>query len=52
MKALSIETNPIPVKAALEMMGKCRCEPSLPLTPITPASREALKKRMKAFGLP
>ncbi|MFA6316213.1 MAG: 4-hydroxy-tetrahydrodipicolinate synthase [Elusimicrobiota bacterium] len=51
VKALFIETNPIPVKAALEMMGKSRCEPRLPLTPLTPASREVLRKRMKGFGL-
>ncbi|MBI5623680.1 MAG: 4-hydroxy-tetrahydrodipicolinate synthase [Elusimicrobia bacterium] len=51
VKALFIETNPIPVKAALEMLGKCRCEPRLPLTPITGPSREVLRKRMKDFGL-
>lgn len=51
IKALFTETNPIPVKAALEMMGLCRGEPRLPLTPMTAIGRAALKKELKAFGL-
>ncbi len=51
MKALFLETNPIPVKAALEMMGLCRGEPRLPLTPLTAPSRARLRREMKAFGL-
>ncbi|MBI4679570.1 MAG: 4-hydroxy-tetrahydrodipicolinate synthase [Elusimicrobia bacterium] len=51
IKALFIETNPIPVKAAMEMLGACWGEPRLPLTPLTPAGRDLLKKRLKAFGL-
>ncbi|MBI5209244.1 MAG: 4-hydroxy-tetrahydrodipicolinate synthase [Elusimicrobia bacterium] len=51
VKALFIETNPIPVKAALEMMGLCRGEPRLPLTPLTAASKAVLKDRLKEFGL-
>jgi 4-hydroxy-tetrahydrodipicolinate synthase len=51
IKALFVETNPIPVKAALEMMGLCRAEPRLPLTPLSAAARPALKKSLKEFKL-
>jgi 4-hydroxy-tetrahydrodipicolinate synthase len=50
-KALFAETNPIPVKAALGMMGLCRPEPRLPLTPLSAAARPALRKALKDFGL-
>jgi len=51
VKALFVETNPIPVKAALAMMGQCRPEPRLPLTPLSDAARPVLKKALKDFGL-
>jgi 4-hydroxy-tetrahydrodipicolinate synthase len=51
VKAMFIETNPIPVKAALGMMGLCRPEPRLPLTPLSDAAKPALKKALKDFGL-
>ena len=51
IKALFVETNPIPVKAALELMGVCRAEPRLPLTPLTAPARAALRRELKAFGL-
>ena len=51
IKALFLETNPIPVKAALEMLYICRAEPRLPLTPLTAPARAALRREMKAFGL-
>jgi 4-hydroxy-tetrahydrodipicolinate synthase len=51
VKSLFLETNPIPVKAALGMMGLCRPEPRLPLTPLSAAARPALKKALKDFGL-
>lgn len=51
IKSLFIETNPIPVKAALSMMGLCRPEPRLPLTSLSADYRPALKKSLKAFGL-
>ncbi|MFI5363635.1 MAG: 4-hydroxy-tetrahydrodipicolinate synthase [Elusimicrobiota bacterium] len=51
IKALFVETNPIPVKAALELMGLCRAEPRLPLTPLSAAARPALKKALKNAGL-
>ncbi len=51
IKSLFIETNPIPVKAALAMMGVCRPEPRLPLTPLSTPNRLALRKELKNFGL-
>jgi 4-hydroxy-tetrahydrodipicolinate synthase len=51
MKALFVETNPIPVKAALAMMGLCRPEPRLPLTTLSPAARPAVRKALKDLRL-
>jgi 4-hydroxy-tetrahydrodipicolinate synthase len=51
IKSLFVETNPIPVKAALAMMGVCRPEPRLPLTTLSPRHRPALKKALKEFQL-
>jgi 4-hydroxy-tetrahydrodipicolinate synthase len=49
--ALFYETNPIPVKAALAMMGKCGGEIRLPLTPIGAENREKLARVVKDYGL-
>lgn len=49
-RALFIETNPIPVKAAVSMMGLCGDEPRLPLTPMTQKGREVLRKAMKTIS--
>jgi 4-hydroxy-tetrahydrodipicolinate synthase len=51
IRILFVETNPIPVKAALELMGLCRAEPRLPLTPLSAAARPALKKALKELKL-
>jgi len=45
--AMFIETNPIPVKTALAMMGKIKEEFRLPLCEMAPANREKLKKILK-----
>jgi len=50
-KSLFIESNPIPVKAALEMMGKIGPELRPPLYPISDKGREVLRRDMKAVGL-
>jgi len=42
--AMFIETNPIPAKTALAMMGKIQEEFRLPLCEMAPANREKLKK--------
>lgn len=51
IKALFVETNPIPVKAALELQGVCRAEPRLPLTLLTKPNRALLRKELAAAGL-
>ena len=50
-KALFIETNPIPVKAALAMMGEIEEEYRLPLVPIGAKHREALRLVMMECGV-
>ena len=50
-KDLFIETNPVPVKAALAMMGMMEEEYRLPLVPMSAANREKLKKTLKACGV-
>jgi 4-hydroxy-tetrahydrodipicolinate synthase len=50
-KDLFIETNPGPVKAALAMMGLMQDDFRLPLVPISAASREKLKRTMRAVGI-
>ena len=49
--ALFIETNPIPVKAALAMMGTIEYDLRLPLCKMTAKNEETLKKVMQAYGL-
>lgn len=49
--ALFCEVNPIPVKAALNMMGKEAGPLRKPLTEMEDANKERLKKAMKAYGL-
>ncbi len=49
--ALFIETNPIPVKAALSLMGKIEYELRLPLCRMTAKNEEFLKKVMQSYGL-
>ncbi|MBN1473618.1 MAG: 4-hydroxy-tetrahydrodipicolinate synthase [Syntrophaceae bacterium] len=51
MEALFVEVNPIPVKAALAMMGKIKEEYRLPLCKMTDANREKLKKAMADYNL-
>ncbi|RMH33554.1 MAG: 4-hydroxy-tetrahydrodipicolinate synthase [Nitrospirae bacterium] len=49
--ALFLETNPIPVKAALAMMGKISDEVRLPLTPLSSSSKEKLAHALQTYGL-
>lgn len=48
---LFIETNPVPVKAALSMMGKISYDVRLPLYKMTDANYEKLRVAMKNYGL-
>jgi len=50
-QAMFIETNPIPVKTSLAMMGKIQEEFRLPLCEMSEANREKLRKVLKDFGL-
>ena len=45
------EVNPIPVKAAMNLMGKEVGPLRAPLTEIEPQHEEILKKAMKEFGI-
>jgi len=49
--ALFIEVNPIPVKAALYMMGKIAYEYRMPLCEMDDANYKKLEKEMKEYGL-
>ncbi|MCI8511228.1 MAG: 4-hydroxy-tetrahydrodipicolinate synthase [Lachnospiraceae bacterium] len=49
--ALFCEVNPIPVKAAMNLMGKAVGEPRLPLTVMEPAHQQRLKQEMEKFGI-
>ncbi len=50
-KDLFIETNPVPVKAALAMLGVIAEEYRLPLVPMAAANREKLVKSLKGCGV-
>jgi 4-hydroxy-tetrahydrodipicolinate synthase len=50
-KDLFIETNPVPVKAALAMMGLIAEEYRLPLVKMSDANRAKLKATLQACGL-
>ncbi|MBN1614334.1 MAG: 4-hydroxy-tetrahydrodipicolinate synthase [Deltaproteobacteria bacterium] len=49
--ALFIETNPVPVKAALSMMGKIDYDVRLPLCKLSESNYEKLRTAMKNYGL-
>ena len=50
--AMFYETNPAPIKAALEMAGKIPSgDVRLPLVPMSAANREKLRKELQAYGL-
>jgi 4-hydroxy-tetrahydrodipicolinate synthase len=51
VNALFIETNPTPVKAALNMMGRIEYEMRLPLVKMADANYDKLKKTMQSYGL-
>jgi 4-hydroxy-tetrahydrodipicolinate synthase len=50
-KQLFIETNPIPVKAAMAMAGMIRDEVRLPLLPLAGKNRELLRRTLIEFGI-
>jgi 4-hydroxy-tetrahydrodipicolinate synthase len=50
-QAMFYETNPIPVKTSLALMGQVQDEMRLPLVPMAPANLEKLKGALKEYGL-
>jgi 4-hydroxy-tetrahydrodipicolinate synthase len=50
-KDLFIESNPVPVKTALSMMGQCSEEVRLPLVGMSPKNREILRATLKSCGV-
>jgi 4-hydroxy-tetrahydrodipicolinate synthase len=51
VRALFIETNPVPVKEALNMLGLPAGKVRLPMVSLRPENREALRRVMEQFGL-
>lgn len=50
-RALFLESNPIPVKAALFLLGRFGDELRLPLTPATGQTREKLAQALRGLGV-
>jgi 4-hydroxy-tetrahydrodipicolinate synthase len=50
-KDLFLETNPVPVKAALALLGLCEEEYRLPLVPMSAKHRATLQATLKACGV-
>ena len=51
VQTLFIETNPVPVKEAMAMMGLPAGKVRLPLVPLKPENRETLRQALQKFGL-
>ncbi len=51
MEAMFFETNPVPAKTALKLMGKLNGEVRLPLCAMSPANEEKLRQVMVQYGL-
>jgi 4-hydroxy-tetrahydrodipicolinate synthase len=49
--AMFVETNPMPVKYAASLIGKCSGEMRLPMVTPLAASRERIEKAMRELGL-
>jgi 4-hydroxy-tetrahydrodipicolinate synthase len=49
-RSMFLETNPIPIKAAMELLGRCTSEMRLPMTRLSPQYRELLKKSLVDYG--
>jgi len=48
---LSLSTNPIPVKSAMQMLGRDTGELRLPMTPLTDAEQAKLRATLTTYGL-
>lgn len=50
MNALFCETNPVPLKYALSLLGKCSEEVRLPLSGLLPKNKELINEHMQLLG--
>ena len=50
-QAMFLETNPIPVKTSVALMGMSQYEMRLPMCAMAPSNLEKLKKALGAYGL-
>jgi len=50
-RAMFLETNPIPVKAAMAMAGYCTDDLRLPLVPVSDENRAKLRKALLDYGV-
>ena len=48
---LSLSTNPIPLKSAMQMLGRDTGELRLPMTPLSDAEKAKLRATLTAYGL-
>jgi len=48
---LSLATNPIPIKAAMQMLGRGTGELRLPMTPLDDQQQQTLKRTLTDYGL-
>ncbi len=48
---LSLATNPIPVKAAMQLLGRDSGDLRLPMTPLEPGEQQALQSTLAGYGL-
>ena len=51
IKAVFLETNPIPVKTAMGILGMCEPDLRLPMCALSPENTEKLKKALQEYGL-
>jgi len=51
IKSMFIETNPIPVKTAMGLLGMCEPDLRLPMSTMAQENVEKLKKALKDYGL-
>ncbi len=50
-RAMFLETNPIPIKAAMEMTGACGGDLRLPLVPLSDENKAILRKTLSDYGV-
>jgi 4-hydroxy-tetrahydrodipicolinate synthase len=48
---LGVATNPIPIKAAMKILGRGNGELRLPLVPLNPSEETRLRKTLQAYGV-